>query len=577
MKRNEIKFWLLLFLLNSLLFLPGYLFNASTSSFFPYHGFTEGSLYERFKYLFVRQNYDVFRISVDLFVLVFLYYLLKSRISAGLFGWIAGIYYAFMLYFLIYYTAFEKIFLIPPVIYNDLSMLKLGLFNSGGGSFLKSAGIILMLTAFSFGLILMVKRLIYYTYELKPGIYSKCIAGVVAVLLFFNTVKSGFTPELNQAFHEALVMIIDNGRSSAQAYSNLRNFNVDDMNGMLDLKQFKLAKKPDLYLIFIESYGKLLYQHVSCRKPYFDCLENCISRLNHNGWHAVSNFSVSPVSGGKSWISYTSVMFGYNVRNQGTYNSMLKNQDIIKYDHIFSVLRQKGYMTFRLNAIPHNPEIKVPWDTYSGFYSIDKWIQFTDMNYKGRLYGFGPSPPDQFSINFAVDYIRSTTHGPFALFFITQTTHNPFYAPDSMAEDWHMLQDETDHAESHASVFLKKPKEKDYVKAICYDLRVLSRFITEKADSNAIFILIGDHQPPLITGRQDGFETPVHIISRKHEFTDAFLQYGFQRGLQVSEGDNPIRHEGFYSMFMREFVRVYGQDFNSLPQYMPFGIKPAVP
>ena len=530
MKRNEIKFWLLLFLLNSLIFLPGYLINVATSSFFPYHGFTEGSLYERFKYLFVRENYDVFRISVDLFALVFLYYFLKRGIPPGLFGWIAGIYYSFILFFIVYYTAFEKIFRIPPVIYNDLSMLKLGLFNSGGGSLLKSAGIILILASFAYVLILMVKRLIYYTHELKPGIYSKSIAGVMAVFLFFNTVKSGVTPELNQTFHEAFAMIIDNGRSSAQAYGNLRNFNVGDMNDAMDFKQFTLANKPDLYLIFVESYGKLLYQHESLRKPYFACLEKCISRLSHNGWHAVSNFSVSPVSGGKSWISYTSVMFGFNVRNQGTYNSMLKNQDIFKFDHIFNVLRQKGYMTFRLNAIPHNPEMKVPWDTYSGFYSIDKWIQFTDMNYKGRLYGFGPSPPDQFSINFADEYIKSATSGPFALFFITQTTHNPFYAPDSMAEDWHMLQDEPDHAEFHASVFLKKPKEKDYLKAICYDLTVLSRFITEKADSNAIFILIGDHQPPLIIGRQDGFETPVHVTLQEPGIYGSIFTLWFSTG-----------------------------------------------
>ena len=576
MKRNEIKFWLYLFLLNSLLFLPGYLFNSNTSNFIPYRGFIEGSLYERFKYLIVRDNYDVFRISVDLFLLVFLYYFLRNRIGSGIYGLIAGIYYAIILYFLTYYNAFEKIFLITPMMYNDLAMLKLGFFNSGGASFLKSSGIILALIAFSVGLILAVKKLIHFTSLLQLGIYSKTIMAVLAVLLLFSTGKSGLTPELNQTFHEAFVMIFNNCRSSVEAYKNLKNFIVPEFNKQLDYNNFTLSEKPDLYLIFIESYGKILYQREEFRKTYLHCLDSCALTLTQHGWNAVSNFSVSPVSGGKSWISYTSVMFGYNIRNQGTYNALLKDPQMSGYDNIFQVLRHKGYVTFRLNAMPQNPKIKIPWEIYSRFYSVDKWIHFTDMNYKGRLYGFGPSPPDQFSINFADEYLKRTYSGPFAMFFITQTTHNPFFAPDSLLQDWHRLREIQNSGSFHASVFFKKPKSSDYLRAVCYDIKALTQFINSKADRNAIFILIGDHQPPVISGRQDGFETPIHIISRNKEFTEAFLQYGFQKGMEIT-GDSPIHHEGVYSMFMLEFVRAYGKEYGRLPEYMPFGLNPIAP
>ncbi len=117
-------------------------------------------------------------------------------------------------------------------------------------------------------------------------------------------------------------------------------------------------------------------------------------------------FSTSPVSGGQSWVSYTSVLFGYNIRNQGTFNSLLKNPAMDHYDNLFRVLSQNGYKTFRLNAIPQASNLEVPWEIYSRFYSIDKWINFSDLNYSGKLYGFGPSPPDQYSINFAGRYIN---------------------------------------------------------------------------------------------------------------------------------------------------------------------------
>jgi hypothetical protein len=243
-----------------------------------------------------------------------------------------------------------------------------------------------------------------------------------------------------------------------------------------------------------------------------------------------------------------------------------------RYDNIFRVLREKGYKTFRLNAMPQNPELTVPWDIYSGFYSIDQWINFDDLHYTGRLYGFGPSPPDQYSINFAADFIKKNSSGPCALFFITQTTHHPFNSPDSVTTDWHTLNHEHDSIVFHASEFLRKPRMNEYLKAVCYDLTALTQFISESADSNAIFILIGDHQPPLLTEQGDGFETPVHIICRNSRFTDAFRRYGFQEGLKPDLIIKPIRHEGIYSMFIREFVRSYGAGNSTLPEYRPYGL-----
>ena len=573
MRRNEIRFWLLFLVLNFLFFLPGYLINAGTSFFLPVRGFLHGSLYERVKTIFVRSNYDLFRLSVDLFLISMTYYALRKHIRPVLYGWLAGIYYVITFLFITYYVSFEKIYLIPPIIYNDLTLLKLGFVNIMNGWWMKTAGIILLVLAMSYGLIGLVRKMIKTLSEITWSRYSQSVIVILVILILINTLKSGFTYTSNQAFQETFALIGSNVKSSAEARKNLMHFDVDRINSLMNYHTLNLKSKPDIYLLFVESYGKLLYENPDLRVPYLRCMDSCESVLLRNGLNVATGFSTSPVSGGQSWVSYTSVLFGYNIRNQGTFNSLLKNPAMAHYDNLFRVLSQNGYTTFRLNAIPQAPNLEIPWETYSRFYSIDKWINFPDLNYTGRLYGFGPSPPDQYSINFAGRYMDRDSPGPRALFFITQTTHNPFYSPDSLAHDWQSLNGQADDIAFHASVLLKKPRIKDYAKAVHYDLSALVQFMTSVPDSNAIFILIGDHQPPVITSAKDGFETPVHFISRNKDFIRTFMQFGFREGMKADEKAVPIRHEGIYSMFMREFVRFYGTEHSQLPEYRPEGIK----
>ena len=94
-------------------------------------------------------------------------------------------------------------------------------------------------------------------------------------------------------------------------------------------------------------------------------------------------------------------------------------------------------------------------------------------------------------------------------------------------------------------------------------------FIRKNGRSNDIFVIVGDHQPPAL-GTTD-FKTPIHIISKDATFVSGFLNYGFSEGL-LPETHQEMNHEGFYSMFLREFIRNYGTDSTNLPSYFPNGI-----
>ncbi len=290
MRRNEIRFWLLFLLLNFLFFLPGYLVNAGTSSFFPFRGFLHGSLYERVKTVFVRSNYDIFRLSVDLFLISIVYYALRKQIKPVLYGWLAGIYYVVAFLFITYYVTFEKIYLIPPVIYNDLTLLKLGFANSMNGQWLKTAGIILLVLSISFGLIWLVRKMIKTLNEITWSKYSQSVIIILFILILINTFKTGFTYTSNQAFQETFALIGYNVKSSAEARKNLMNFNVDKINSQMNYQHLSLKSKPDIYLLFVESYGKLLYESPVLRASYLTCMDSCESVLLRNGLNVATGF-----------------------------------------------------------------------------------------------------------------------------------------------------------------------------------------------------------------------------------------------------------------------------------------------
>ena len=110
------------------------------------------------------------------------------------------------------------------------------------------------------------------------------------------------------------------------------------------------------------------------------------------------------------------------------------------------------------------------------------------------------------------------------------------------------------------------------MRAVDYQLRTLTDFILHNGDDNSLFVLIGDHQPPRVSRKSDGWATPVHIISKDGTLIKDFADYGFVPGLQVQSYETELHHEGIYSMLMRVLLKRYGSDPSALPAYLPQGV-----
>ncbi len=575
MQKQEKQFWLLFLLLNSLLFLPRYLFELDTSSFLPYQFYAEGSFVDSLKFLFYsRANYDVFRICIEISFLLFGFYVVRKWLNKTLFLIPFYLFYCFFFLYQIYHAAVSTIYKVEPVFFNDVQLLEHGLkiiFNKIG--FFEILGVLLVVALFV-GLFFLVKKTIQCLVELRFG---KLSLGIVFFIIAMScNALLNWVYDSNYAQHVfqfPLQIMRINARSSAEAKALQAQMATSEALKYKASKQYDLVERPNIYILFLESYGRILYDHPDLKNDFFEVAKQQGKLLKENGWYAATQLSEAPVTGLSSMVSYSSVLFGYNVESYGRYMGLLKNKNILEYEHLLRFFSRKGYTNYWISPIAGYKDFDVPWELYRNFYSVDRHIRFSELNYTGQLYGFGPAAPDQYTLNKVDEMLDESEKGPRCLFYVTLNSHTPFHAPDAVAEDWRSLSDGSmEGKEIPRSQFLDQPKFEDYLPSIKYQIEFVTQFITKKGMDNDIFILLGDHQPPFLTKDGDSFETPLHIISQDSSFIAGFEAYGLDEGLIDEFPEKNIRHEGIYSMFLREFIRNYGRDSTNLPVYLPKGI-----
>jgi hypothetical protein len=112
-----------------------------------------------------------------------------------------------------------------------------------------------------------------------------------------------------------------------------------------------------------------------------------------------------------------------------------------------------------------------------------------------------------------------------------------------------------------------------YAESVDYDLRVLGDYIEAEGDTDAVFFILGDHQPHL-GGPRGSYDTPLHVVSRDAALVERFAARGFTRGLFVEPGTTPpLAHEGLFSLVASVLAAHAGAP-TPLPVY-PHGISQA--
>ncbi len=232
------------------------------------------------------------------------------------------------------------------------------------------------------------------------------------------------------------------------------------------------------------------------------------------------------------------------------YNLMITS----KAKTIAHFFNDAGYRT--ISAMPGT---QWPWPQGT-FFGYQKKYYAWNFDYKGPMYGWS-TMPDQYVLNYIYRHEIQNRTQPLFIEFILVTSHAPFHRQPPYLKDWsHIGAGEIYHQMEVVTFPIVWPDlsnaSEGYVTAITYELKVITDFILRYLDHNSLIIVLGDHQPNVqITGKNQPWSVPLHVISRNNEFLEPFRKRGYTPGLIPTQ---PPPHRG-----METFLYGFLDDFST--------------
>jgi hypothetical protein len=559
-------------LMNFACFLPLYVLNAreSLNPFSVLWDRNRPAFYCAIKLFYARpMSTDPFRINFDFSFVVLLAPVLGAQgpwlayASATLlvFGFVAVLYAA----------AMQSIFGRPPSLVADLLLLKAGQTLMRRSAYLIVAVAVLGLAALGAGAYSATSWLLRS--ELPNPSVAVVAATLMSALCFFRWRSYGYEYFLGRGVYSPFLHLwrnIDRDRRIGSVFAKDSAY-FERLNHFKDVA---FRDRPTVIMICIESYGSVVYRDAERSAEVAELVAAHEGRLGKRGLHFATTHSDAPIFAGGSWLSYASLTYGIEFTQPQLYDALFAAESRFgAYESLFHVLKRNGYRNVVLCPLGGvNPD-QVDWGQIDRCFQSDLNITFDSLAYRGPLINFFGmarlySPLDQYSLNYAYECASRERSSPFSLFFCTLNSHYPWEAVGEVAEDWRSLNAPT--ARSHAC---SGSMQERYLQSIRYQLDYVLRFVHERAGDDAVFVIFGDHQPPIITPRAMGKQTPIHVIARNREFVDVFLRHGFVECLNLA-GKEPLtmKHQGFLSLFLKAMQTAYGAQGESL-EYRKEGVK----
>lgn len=565
---KELLFWFGFLLINASHYVVNYLFYFRKTKALPY--ISDFRLRRQFG-LTSSSNQDFFRYVVELSILV----LLSRIVYLGAFAKWFGLLYVLFLVFNIYQYSLRKIFEREPNFFSDSKLLKNAIAIIWYESKLKVllGGLSLLVMIFFLNLTFI--RFFEFSYSIGQSKSYLTIAILWSLTVLWSIVKHKFYTifpgDIDLRYHFVVMEILKNISRSIKSYHISQRKVGKAFRDKRSALVLKLKKDPpNLYFIFVESYGSYFFNEPSLKHNSWDIFNTFQKKLSEDNWSCVSNFSKSPTTGGQSWLSYSSMLYGLFIEDNTYFENYLNDPEFYQSNSLLKTLKNSGYTNYNLNPIKPISGVDVPYEQMRKFYCIDRWVLNETMGYRGDVFGWGDCPPDQYSMNFMMELIEKEKATPYTYFYLTKNSHSPFITP-SLVDNWRDL-DLTNGSSHIHKGFLKQPAKEDYAKAIAYELENLNRFIGDHGKEKDIFLIMGDHQPPMLSDPGVyGHDTPVHLISKNKEFLETFAEYGFQTNLK--DCVDFVKHEAMFSIFLRSFMQEYCKDYKYLPEYEPDGLQ----
>lgn len=545
----------LFFLFNSLLLFPEYVFKRSTSTFFPSSRLASDPIIGDIKMLFIRDNADIFRFvgEVLLWTLLLFWISRWKRPKPG--RVLATSSFLILLSYHWYYLASFKLYGEPPNILNDLVLIQevlplflreLGVFN-----ILTILGALLLFALIFWGIYLMIRKGILLLRSTSGKVLFVTSAFLVILLLIWiGGVNWTYNASVDRASWKSLHWVTPEIISSISSKKSL-DIQEAERTYRTAFSQ-PLSQKPNIYLLFLESYGSVI-QLLQEEGPMYDSLMiNLESQLKSANWNVASTYSLAPVIGGRSWLSFTSALTGIDISNHLYFNELLSTQ--YNFPHLVRYLNHQGYRTYRMKTMSNQKQsTAISYALTDRFYAFDQWVKYDDIPYQGFKYDMLGGIPDQYAINYFEENILDKSQQPFFFFSINMSSHAPWSMTPPFLQNWKLLDSVKEEGKGDKNELDESMR---YYLSVEYVLKVMIQFILEKVDDDALVILVGDHQPPGMTflceGVMNEFAVPLHIISKDEQMIEGLLQNSFAPSLLL-QPQRPIamRHLEIYDLILK--------------------------
>lgn len=287
----------------------------------------------------------------------------------------------------------------------------------------------------------------------------------------------------------------------------------------------------DVNLFFLESYGQIAYTVPQINEGLLPARQALGQQITDSGMQVVSAYVSSTTFGGASELAHIALLTGINTSNPNVHDLLITTNR----PTLTGLFRQRGY---EVHSLYHS----LSWDwPEKVFYQFDKFSDARDLGYKGPKLGYW-KVPDQFALARYEELHPITAKSPKRLmFFPSITSHMPFHPiPPYQADKKKLLSDTPFDAAQLAQVQAQKQDwfnmRPGYIGMIAYNYQWLQGSIAQAKTRDALYIVLGDHQPPAnVTGEGATWDVPVHIISSQPELLQRFLERGFQPGLTPRE------------------------------------------
>ena len=298
----------------------------------------------------------------------------------------------------------------------------------------------------------------------------------------------------------------------------------------------------DVYVFFVESYGCTVYKDPRHARLVVPAVRAAARALAANGYVFASSYFQSPAFGGASWLAHGSLASGVAITGQLQYELLLTSS----VPPIAEFFNRAGYRTVRVM-----PGTLWEWPAGEYFRYQQKYYAF-DFDYRGPAFGWAPMP-DQFVLDSIYRReIKKRDRPPLFIQFVLVSSHAPFDEQPPYISDWSRIgggaiyrsQEPVRYPVAWPGL---KGASKAYASSIVYDLEVLTDFLCRVIDDAALVIVTGDHQPNVkVTGPDQPWSVPVHVVSRNPRLVAPFIRRGFTEGLVPSR---PPPHAGIENLF----------------------------